>query len=127
MGIHHANAVNIRMRLHISNDISIRDPLGHHLEGIDRNTKALKDVWMSQSHPHHNLPVEFLRDVNQPWYQAKVEAFTHFLRPPEFHHLDLYIILIGTPLHRVELPHPYLGALVHFKCTIIWFVEAIRD
>ena len=112
-GTHQTNPVDVKVRFHVFNDVPIWHPLGHHLEGINRDTKTLSDVWMVQPRPYCNFPVEFLGDVSQPWFQVK--AFTHFLLLLKFHYPDVYIVLVGTPLRTVELPHPYLGMLIYVK------------
>ena len=113
-GTHHTDTVLVRVRSHVFNDIFIRHPFGHHLKRINHNTKALEDVWMIQSRPCHDLSIELLGDISQPRSQVKLKSFTHFLCLLEFHHLDAYPILAGTPLHMVEFPHPHLRTLVYF-------------
>ena len=43
---HQTNAVGIRVLLQVLNDVPIGRPLSHHLEGVGRDTKTLKDIRM---------------------------------------------------------------------------------
>jgi len=45
-GTRQTNAVSFRSGLQVFNDVPIRRPLCHQPEGISRDAKALKDIWV---------------------------------------------------------------------------------
>jgi len=110
---HQTNTIDVRIHLHVFNDISIWHPLGHHLEWIKCDAETWEDVRMVQPCPCHNLPIEFLGNVNQPWFRIRLKVVTHFTCLLDFRYIDTYIVSVGSPLKAFQLPCPYPGRLVH--------------
>jgi len=82
---------------------------------------------MIEQRPHRNISVEFLGEINKPWYWIRTRAFTHFLCLFKPHNLDMYVKPVGAPLRAVQFHHQHIGIWVHSKRSVIWFPEAIGD
>jgi len=77
--------------LQIFHYVSVRCPLHHDLEGVERSTKTPQNIRMIQPHPQCNLPVEFLRDVNRQPVSANGKEFTDLMSPFYSDRLDEHI------------------------------------
>ena len=76
------NTISVLVLLYVSDGLSIRHPLRHNLERIDRNAKAPENVWMIQLHPQRDVPAEFLRVLFNGFPQRGEEGYPPRERSP---------------------------------------------